>query len=283
MPRSSVAPGFASASFHSVSSGLSALFKLSSQEAPKATPSEVPTVSPQPAAGTVGIDVVLSERLNRIKTKLVGQQWVWVGDSFVCAEKLAFACPLDATPYFRLAPGELRVRPFSTLLQLLGVRPQFLPLDYAHLLAELAIDIPSDAGSSVTTDNVPASQQQLSPDKLDLALRVAQFLSDHMLDINAAVYIPSASNALVLAPTLVYDDAPWLAHNNGSALISYERLSVSAHQFVCALSVSRWASAVEKPARAWPHGLFCRPPKAIKRCCPQTRRTILAHATGDCA
>ena len=120
---------------------------------------------------------------------------------------MAFACPIEAKPYLHLTPPELRVGPFASLLKLLGARLQFLPADYAQLLGDMAAEH-EEKGLAEPAQLVA---RELSPSTLDLALHITQYLSDHAYTLRTALYIPSQNRTLCLAPTLVFDDAPWLS------------------------------------------------------------------------
>lgn len=48
---------------------------------------------------------------------------------------------------------------------------------------------------------------------LKLSIRIVQHLSDHVGLLNSSIYLPSRDGRLVLAPSLVYDDAPWITES----------------------------------------------------------------------
>jgi hypothetical protein len=56
---------------------------------------------------------------------LQGRDWVWVGDGFLPTSKLAFSLPVDARPYMRRLPVELKV---VELNEMFSTLPIFLAL-----------------------------------------------------------------------------------------------------------------------------------------------------------
>lgn len=62
--------------------------------------------------------------------------WVWVGESFVRPEQVAFESKVVAHPYLYVLPRELAC--FRTLLTTYGVREMFGPTDFVAVLAQMA-------------------------------------------------------------------------------------------------------------------------------------------------
>eukprot|EP00591_Stephanopyxis_turris_P004628 CAMPEP_0195533460 /NCGR_PEP_ID=MMETSP0794_2-20130614/40523_1 /TAXON_ID=515487 /ORGANISM="Stephanopyxis turris, Strain CCMP 815" /LENGTH=74 /DNA_ID=CAMNT_0040665987 /DNA_START=324 /DNA_END=545 /DNA_ORIENTATION=+ len=54
----------------------------------------------------------------------------------------------------------------------------------------------------------------LSGKEIDLAVNLVQSLSDDVMKLaDMEIYAPSTSGQVLLASTMVYDDAPWLSKN----------------------------------------------------------------------
>ncbi|KAL0410666.1 UNVERIFIED_CONTAM: Sacsin [Sesamum latifolium] len=63
---------------------------------------------------------VRTDDLAFLKSSLVGDNWVWIGDDFVSPDVLAFDSPVKFSPYMYVVPSELSM--FQDLLLALGVR-----------------------------------------------------------------------------------------------------------------------------------------------------------------
>ena len=78
---------------------------------------------------------------NLIKDVLFNCAWLWMGDSFVPSDHVAFSSPINATPYLYTVPPDLAC--FRNLLSIFGVRRSFQSSDYAMVcLGLFAFSVP---------------------------------------------------------------------------------------------------------------------------------------------
>jgi sacsin len=139
------------------------------------------------------------ENLNQLKSMLSNNPWIWVGDSFVSTNQVAFNAPDNARPFLYTVPDAMKS--FESLLHLCGVRNTFSGSDFVHLLSSLA----NQLNSSICDSR-----------QLDLAIFVSRYLSRisseelETLD-KAQIYLPSQNMVMYRASEMTFDDAPWLS------------------------------------------------------------------------
>ncbi|EQC38856.1 hypothetical protein SDRG_03814 [Saprolegnia diclina VS20] len=138
---------------------------------------------------------------NGMQSALHNVPWLWIRDRFWRADQVAFDSYVHAHEYLAIVPKELL--PYESLLSALGVRRRFHARDYVGVLEAM-----------FTAHNT----QPLSKDDVALAIQLAQTLSDEM-STGLDVYLPTASNVLELASSLLFNDAPWLAQPSGLVFV----------------------------------------------------------------
>ncbi len=147
--------------------------------------------------------------LNEVKVLLDDQKWLWMGDTFVAANRVAFDATDRARPHLFSVPQELEC--FSTMLRFFGVREKFFALDYVRVNEELFNRMDG---------------QQLSMPDLELAVGMAKLLAglskeereEGLSQIRSPIYLPSSTIVMQPAENMVYDDAPWLSSSLGDKM-----------------------------------------------------------------
>ncbi|CAM9350980.1 unnamed protein product [Scytosiphon promiscuus] len=144
--------------------------------------------------------LVDSPEFAQVKATLTGRDWLWVGDKFLGSSRVAFRVPVAAGNVLRSVPAELCG--YETLLSALGVPREFSPGDFVDVLRGMEAQCrgrPLDSETLATAVGFVKILSQLSP------LDRSSIKPDSLL-------IPDEGGPyLVPAPSLVYDDAPWLS------------------------------------------------------------------------
>jgi len=150
----------------------------------------------------VDIDVdVDSDKVDKVKKILNKQQWIFVGDSFVAAERMAFRAVRNSRPHLFQVPAELVC--FSKILKMFGVREKFSGEDYVSVLSDLMVSY---------------NGESLKKDDLDLAVSMAKMLGamgeKEWTGIDkTSICLPSDSRLMKKASDMVYNDAAWLSRS----------------------------------------------------------------------
>ncbi|KDO29648.1 hypothetical protein SPRG_05600 [Saprolegnia parasitica CBS 223.65] len=178
------------ATFHAIGSDDTHLARLAAQ---------VPTLYAALAAYLVND----SNAANVMQNALHNVPWLWIRDRFWRADQVAFDSYVHAHEYLAVVPKELL--PYEHLLSALGVRRRFHARDYVGVLEAM-----------FTAHN--NNNKTLSKEDVALAIQLAQTLSDEV-STGLDVYLPTASNALQVASSLLFNDAPWLAQPPGLVFV----------------------------------------------------------------
>ena len=156
-----------------------------------------------------------AEQMESVARALRGKRWVWVGDTFVPPERVAFngaGVTADAKPFIYTMPVELGS--YSTLLRRLGVRESFGATDYAAVLRLM---------------HEKCQDSALPEHWLQVAVAMVQALSDGAKSADISdweLFVPDDHCIMCAASDLVFDDAPWLSASSPalSALAKPPRL-----------------------------------------------------------
>jgi sacsin len=144
------------------------------------------------------LNKVLSEGAHEgIRSVLNDAEWIWVGDTFVSPDRVAFNAAVNAAPYLHPVPQDLAV--YGSLLSAFGVKNSFTFADYVHVLEEMAAE---------------HVDQSLPDTKLDLVISIITVLgSESVLPAvkNQDLFLPDSVGKLKPTSSLVYDDVPWLS------------------------------------------------------------------------
>ncbi|KAG5176706.1 hypothetical protein JKP88DRAFT_265343 [Tribonema minus] len=136
---------------------------------------------------------------------LASAPWMWLGDRFVYARRVALKCPSDAAPFLHPVPAALRS--FGALLRACGVRETFGAADYADVLEDIYSAYQRRARAQAAA--------ALDEEQFELAVKVAKLLAElpsreRQTISGRIVYLPSTTGAMFPAQSLVYNDAQWL-------------------------------------------------------------------------
>ena len=125
--------------------------------------------------------------------------WIWVGDTFVGSDKVAYTIAVNSVPYLFQLPKEFSV--YQRLFSIFAIKQSFTPRDLLYVLQCMAYE---HVGKN-------DSLQPLSVEKVNLAISLVTLLA---ADVNSCknqpVYFPDKFSRLRLTQDLVYDDVPWL-------------------------------------------------------------------------
>ena len=131
--------------------------------------------------------------INVMRSILNGKKWLWMGDSFVSSDYVAFTSSINAPPYLYTVPPD--IASFKNLLSIFGVRHTFGSSDFCQVLQRMSKE-----------DGKAAKR------KIEIAVNLVQSLSDDIMKLQQMdIYAPSNEGAFQNASTLIYDDAPWIS------------------------------------------------------------------------
>ncbi len=152
-----------------------------------------------------------------MRSVLHGSEWLWMGNSFVSSDHVAFTSNINASPYLMEVPPDLAC--FKNLLNLFNVRDTFGSSDYCLVLNRMAEE-----------QKRQGQKIKLSDHKTELAVNLVQKISDDILRLqDFEIFAPTAAGEMVLASKLVYDDAPWLSKDlGGKKELTYAHSKLSA-------------------------------------------------------
>lgn len=152
-----------------------------------------------------------------MRSILHGSRWLWMGDSFVSSDHVAFTSSINAIPYLFTVPPDLAC--FKNLLTHFSVRNTFGSTDFCLVLNRMADEQRSKENHS-----------KLSDKKVELAVNLVQKISDDILRLkDFDIYAPTTSGEMMLSRKLVYDDAPWLSKDlTGKKELIYAHNKLSA-------------------------------------------------------
>jgi sacsin len=163
-----------------------------------------------------------------MKSVLHGCRWLWMGDDFVSSDHVAFTSAINAVPYLFTVPPDLAC--FRNLLSIFNVRETFGSSDYCLVLNRMA------HGSN-------ESSQRWNSKQIELAVSLTQKISDDVLKLGALeIYAPTQDHKMVLASSMVYDDAPWLSKDlpgKKNLIYAHPKLSSSVSEKIGIKSVRK--------------------------------------------
>ncbi|XP_061446783.1 sacsin-like [Rhineura floridana] len=152
--------------------------------------------------------------MNEVSQKARTFPFVFVGTGFVSACRVAHHLAFNAAPYLFQLPEEYQQQ--KKLWECIGLPETFKVQDYATVLQTLAKN---------------AAGQSLSKKHLDLVLRLITVgLTEALPDDQQlgsyeaqSIFFPDKDNVLRPLPKLLFDDTPWLPHENGM-LLCHDRI-----------------------------------------------------------
>ncbi|XP_020581520.1 sacsin isoform X2 [Phalaenopsis equestris] len=175
---------------------------------------------------------------NVLKEALDGISWVWLGDSFVQSNSVAFDSPVIYHPYLYAVPSELSE--FRSLLLRLGVRLNFDVMDYLNVLRCLKQDVRGE----------PLLVEQLSFVQCILEAFADSLADGRLTDtLLNSLFIPSSSGVLMNPSDLVYNDAPWIDVNNTQKCFVHSNIGNDLAKRLGVQSLQGLSSVDEKTAR----------------------------------
>eukprot|EP00257_Ricinus_communis_P020409 XP_015579634.1 sacsin isoform X1 [Ricinus communis] len=154
-----------------------------------------------PKIYSIMMSLIGTDEMDIMKAVLEGSRWIWVGDGFATADEVVLDGPFHLAPYIRVVPVDLAV--FRDLFLELGVQEYFKPIDYANILARMAL----------RKGSCPLDVQEV---------RAAVMIVQHLAEVQfhaqeVKIYLPDISGRLFPPNDLVYNDAPWLLGSDISA------------------------------------------------------------------
>eukprot|EP00760_Papus_ankaliazontas_P023402 PhM_4_TR2050/c0_g1_i1/m.57990/K17592/SACS; sacsin len=133
------------------------------------------------------------EQITRL---LRNENVIWNGTSFAHTAMCAFSSPLDLTPYLTIVPP--KIRKFGSLLEVLGVRQEFVHEDFLHFLQHLA-----------RQDTIDGHQLELVCRVADHIAQCEPLISRLGAEIGALVYLPDHNLRMGPARSLCFNDMGW--------------------------------------------------------------------------
>lgn len=126
--------------------------------------------------------------------------WIWVGERFVKADKVALISPMNVTPYLYQLPQDMRL--FTNLLTLFNIKHSFTSRDYIAVLQDMAMKYGYGDQATIIDEM-----------SCDLAVSLATIISNDGKGSasNHHIYIPDTNSKFQSIHYLVYDDVPWLS------------------------------------------------------------------------
>jgi sacsin len=142
-----------------------------------------------------------SPQVDIIRTRLQDVAWIWMGQHFVSATKVAIHSSVNATPYLYPLPEELKG--YQRLLSIFSIKHHFSFRDFISALGEMAIE----CGVSTTAIGEP-----LSDSLLDVAISLVNLISaENAITLQSqTIFIPDSTGRLAESVQLMNDDVPWL-------------------------------------------------------------------------
>ena len=152
------------------------------------------------------------DRIDEAVQLLQDIKWIWVGDAFVSADKVALTATVNATPYLYQLPQDLQV--YSSLLDCFRVKSTFEPRDYVRVLACMA----QETGQLEEQRKVEkeVGERVLKESEIDLACQLVTLVSTEgsitaQASKGIGIYVPDNTGKLGLSVTLMNDDVPWMS------------------------------------------------------------------------
>ncbi len=143
-----------------------------------------------------------SAEIEMVRTHLQDVAWIWMGQHFVSANKVAIHSSLNASPYLYQLPEELKG--YGRLISVFNIKTQFSFRDYIAALGDMA------AECGVTSASIG---EPLTDYVLDVAISLVTLISaENAVTLQAqTIFVPDSTGRLAISTILMNDDVPWLA------------------------------------------------------------------------